>query len=125
MPSENGRRLKLKYLMQIKTRPPTFFVFCNRKGLVSDNFEAYLRSCISREFGFIGVPIRILLRDSRSQYATKKLSGLSSTARKILERIRQYQHKKSKPTFRKRMVGNKNLYSKGFRAKKPQDWKRY
>jgi GTP-binding protein len=90
MPSENGRRLKLKYLMQIKTRPPTFFVFCNRKGLVSDNFEAYLRSCISKEFGFIGVPIRILLRDSRSQYASKKLSGLSSTARKILERIREY-----------------------------------
>ena len=66
MPSVDGRKLKLKYLMQIRTRPPTFFVFCNRKNLMSDNFEQYLRNCISQEFGFIGVPIRILLRDSRS-----------------------------------------------------------
>jgi GTP-binding protein len=125
MPTDKGRRLKLKYLMQIKTRPPTFFVFCNRRSLVSDNFEAFLRSCISKEFGFIGVPIRILLRDSRTQYASRKLSGLSSAAKKILERIKQYQRKKSNPTHRKRVIGNKNLYTKGFRAKKPQDWKRY
>jgi hypothetical protein len=71
------------------------------------------------------VPIRILLRDSRSQYAAKKLGGLSAAAKKILERIRQYSVKKENPTHRKRSVGNKNLYTKGFRAKKPQDWKRY
>lgn len=39
MPSDEGKKLKLKYLMQIKTRPPTFFVFCNRKNLVTNNFE--------------------------------------------------------------------------------------
>lgn len=39
LPAVEGKRLKLKYLMQIRTRPPTFFVFCNRKNLVSDNFE--------------------------------------------------------------------------------------
>jgi predicted GTPase len=119
MPSENGRKLKLKYLMQIKTRPPTFFIFCNRKGLVSDNFEAYLRNCISKEFGFKGVPIRLLLRDSRSQYSAKRQSGLSSSARKILERIKHYNKKKSNPTHKQRFIGSKHLYSPGFRAKRP------
>ena len=124
MPQENGRRLKLKYLMQIRTRPPTFFVFCNRKGLVSDNFEQFLRSCISKEFGFRGVPIRLLLRDSRSQYTTKKLSGLTSHQRKILERIKQYQKLKNNPTRKQRRVGSKHLYTPGFRAKRPSQWKR-
>lgn len=88
MPSERGKRLKIKFVMQIRTRPPAFFVFCNRKALVSANFEQFLRHCISKEFGFIGVPIRILLRDSRSQYGAKKMSAMSAAARKILDRIR-------------------------------------
>ena len=39
MPTEDGRMLKMKFLMQIKTRPPTFFLFVNRKNLLTDNFE--------------------------------------------------------------------------------------
>lgn len=92
---------------------------------MTDNFEQYLRGCLSKEFGFIGVPIRILLRDSRSQYASKKLSGLSSAAKKILERIKQYKKKKASPTYRKRLIGNKHLYTQGFRAKNAKSWKRY
>mmetsp|Transcript_20638 Transcript_20638/g.28458 ORF Transcript_20638/g.28458 Transcript_20638/m.28458 type:complete len:101 (-) Transcript_20638:161-463(-) len=68
MPSDNGKILKIRYLMQIKTRPPTFFLFVNNKRLVSDNFERFLRNSICDEFGFEGVPIRILVRDNRSQY---------------------------------------------------------
>ena len=119
MPSEHGKRLKLKYLMQIRTRPPTFFIFCNRKGLVSDTFEAFLRNCISKEFGFKGVPIRLLLRDSRTQYSSKGIAGLSTSARKIIERIRVYKNKKNNPTFKQRYIGAKHLYTKGFRAKRP------
>lgn len=66
MPSEEGKHLKMRYLMQIKTRPPTFFLFVNNKKIVTPTFEQFLRNSISKEFGFIGVPIRILLRDSRS-----------------------------------------------------------
>ena len=78
MPSDKGRRPKLKYLMQIRTRPPTFFIFVNQRNLMSDNFLTFLRNCIIEEFGFAGVPIRILVRDSRSQYKTKRISGLST-----------------------------------------------
>jgi len=56
----------MRYLMQIKMRPPTFFLFVNNKRLVSTNFEHFLRNSISDEFGFFGVPVRLLLRDSRT-----------------------------------------------------------
>ena len=125
MPATEGQKLKLKYLMQIRTRPPTFFVFCNRKNLMNDNFLEFLRGSISQEFGFKGVPIRILVRDSRTQYKSKKISGLSHQARKILERISNYRKSRNRPTFRKRLIGNKHLYQDGFRAKRPREWKRY
>lgn len=66
MPNDAGKLLKMRYLMQIKTRPPTFFLFVNNKKLMTPGFEQFLRNSISKEFGFIGVPIRILLRDSRT-----------------------------------------------------------
>ena len=75
MPSDMGRTLKLRYIMQIKTRPPTFFIYVNDKNLIDDNFERFLRNSISNEFGFEGCPVRLLIRDSKIQYARK--SGLS------------------------------------------------
>lgn len=66
MPAEEGKVLKMRYLMQIKTRPPTFFLFVNNRRLISNTFEQFIRNQIAKEFGFVGVPIRILLRDSRS-----------------------------------------------------------
>lgn len=60
--------------MQIKTRPPTFFLYVNNRRLMKDNFEQFIRNSISKEFSFIGVPIRILIRDNRTQYAKRKLS---------------------------------------------------
>ena len=111
--------------MQIRTRPPTFFLFCNRKGLISQTFEQFIRHSLSKEFGFVGVPIRILLRDSRSQYSAKRLAGISAAARKILERIQQYKAKKANPTQRRRIFGNRSLYSKGFRPKSYKQYKKY
>ena len=65
MPSVEGKTLKLRYMMQIKTRPPTFFLYVNSKRLVSDSFEKFVRNSISKEFGFQGCPIRILIRDNK------------------------------------------------------------
>lgn len=90
MPSDTGRTLKMRYLMQIKTRPPTFFLFVNRKNLMTDNFEHFVRNSIAKEFGFVGCPIRLLLRDNRTQYAKRKLSALSPAVRNVLGRIRAY-----------------------------------
>jgi GTP-binding protein len=51
--------------MQIKTRPPTFFVYTNDKKLMDDNFERFFRNSIADEFGFEGVPVRLLIRDNK------------------------------------------------------------
>jgi predicted GTPase len=77
--------------MQIKTRPPTFFLFVNNKRLMTDNYEQFIRNAITREFSFIGVPLRILMRDNRSQYAKKRLTTvLSAAARSVLNRIKMH-----------------------------------
>lgn len=65
MPTEEGKVLKLRYMMQIKTRPPTFFLYVNNKKLMTENFERFVRNSIAEEFGFEGVPIRILVRDNK------------------------------------------------------------
>ncbi len=51
--------------MQIKTRPPTFFIYTNDKNLMDENFERFLRNSIAEEFGFEGVPVRLLIRDNK------------------------------------------------------------
>jgi GTP-binding protein len=65
MPTEAGKTLKLRYIMQIKTRPPTFFVYVNNKELMTENFERFVRNAVADEFGFEGVPIRLLIRDNK------------------------------------------------------------
>ena len=45
MPSDDqGRHLKMRYLMQIKQRPPTFFLYVNNKNIMIDNFERFLKN---------------------------------------------------------------------------------
>jgi predicted GTPase len=90
MPTDAGRTLKLRYIMQIKTRPPTFFVYANDKNLIDDNFERFFRNSIAEEFGFEGVPIRLLLRDNKMQYARKNGAYLNPNTRAVLDRIKMY-----------------------------------
>ena len=96
--------------MQIKTRPPTFFIYVNNKNLVTDNFERFLRNSIAGEFGFEGVPVRILIRDNKMQYARKGLQHVNSTTRAVIERIKLYKNKMKNITFRRRLAGNRALY---------------
>lgn len=113
LPSEQGKALKLRYLMQIKMRPPTFFLFVNSKKLYSDNFEKFMRNSIAKEFGFEGVPIRILIRDNRSQYRKKNLASINPATRKVLERIKLQKNKMKNITYRRRLVGSRKLYKAG------------
>ena len=102
--------LKMRYLMQIKTRPPTFFLYVNNKRLMDHKFEKFVRNSIGKEFGFVGVPLRILLRDSRSQYASKRMSQISTSARSVLNRIRMYKYRQRNVVYRRRLAGNRWLY---------------
>ncbi len=64
-----GRRLKLRYLTQAKTRPPTFIVFANRPAALPESYRRYLRNGLRRAFALDGVPLRLYLRKRENPYA--------------------------------------------------------
>lgn len=61
-PSDKGRRLKIYYMTQIQTAPPTFVVFCNNAELFHFSYQRYLENCLRETFGFRGTPIRLIVR---------------------------------------------------------------
>ena len=71
-PAVSGRRIKLKYLSQTKTRPPTFYLSCSRPESLPDSYRRYLTNGLRDDFGLDGVPIRLMLRAERNPYEGKK-----------------------------------------------------
>ena len=67
-----GRRLKLKFMTQVKTRPPTFVAFTTRPDDLPDSYQRYLVNGIRQDFDFPGTPIRFELRKRNNPYANKK-----------------------------------------------------
>lgn len=70
-PSVKGRRVKMRYMTQVKTRPPTFALFCNRPADVAASYQRYLLNDLRWDFELPGVPIRLLLRSGDNPYAKK------------------------------------------------------
>lgn len=66
-PSDKGRRLKVLYLTQVSTKPPTFTVFVNSKKLFHFSYERYIVNKLRQEFGFEGTPIRMLVRERKEK----------------------------------------------------------
>ncbi len=62
-PTDKGKRLKIYYMTQGSTKPPTFVVFVNNKELFHFSYERYLINCLRKEFGLIGTPIRMIVRE--------------------------------------------------------------
>ncbi len=58
-PSDKGKRLKIYYMTQIATRPPTFVCFCNSKQLFHFSYARYIENQIRETFGLEGTPVRI------------------------------------------------------------------
>jgi GTP-binding protein len=68
-PAVAGRRLKIKYVTQAKTRPPGFVVSCSRPDAVPQSYVRYLTNSLREAFDMPGVPIRIALRTSDNPFA--------------------------------------------------------
>ena len=68
-PLAAGRRLKLRYITQVKARPPTFALFASKPSALPESYRRYLVNGIGAEFGLAGVPIRLLLRAGKNPYA--------------------------------------------------------
>lgn len=64
-PSDKGRRLKLFYITQVSVKPPTFVIFVNDKDLMHFSYTRYIENQIRETFGFMGTPIRILIRERK------------------------------------------------------------
>ncbi|MGH9551388.1 MAG: GTP-binding protein, partial [Terriglobales bacterium] len=60
--SKRGRRLKVYYTTQVSASPPTFVMFVNDAKLSTANYQTYIERKIREAFGFIGTPIRIIMR---------------------------------------------------------------
>jgi GTP-binding protein len=68
-PAVAGRRLKIKYLTQAKTRPPGFVVSCSRPDAMPQSYVRYLTNNLREAFDLPGVPIRMALRTSDNPFA--------------------------------------------------------
>ena len=62
-PSDKGRRLKIYYMTQPSTNPPTFVVFVNRADLFHFSYQRYLENQIRASFGLTGTPVRFVVRE--------------------------------------------------------------
>ncbi|MEI2387793.1 ribosome biogenesis GTPase Der [Breoghania sp. JC706] len=70
-PAVAGRRIKLRYLTQAKTRPPHFVVFCSRPEQLPEAYLRYLVNGIRETFKLPGTPIRLSFRKGENPYANK------------------------------------------------------
>ncbi len=68
-PAPGGRRIKLRYITQAKTRPPGFVLFGTRLDMLPVSYQRYLINGIRRELGFDAVPIRLTLRSPKNPFA--------------------------------------------------------
>ena len=62
-PSDKGKRLKIYYMTQASTKPPTFVCFCNKMELFHFSYQRYLENQIRSTFGLEGTPIRFVIRE--------------------------------------------------------------
>ena len=66
-PSDKGKRLKLFYMTQVSTKPPTFVLFVNKKELMHFSYQRYIENRIRDTFGFMGIPFRIFIRERKEK----------------------------------------------------------
>src|SRR5690606_1406656 len=70
-PAPGGKRIKLRYITQVGSRPPSFVLFGTRVDQLPDSYLRYLINGIRKELDFGAVPVRLTARASRNPYDTK------------------------------------------------------
>ena len=67
-----GRRIRIRYMTQVKARPPTFVLFASQADALPESYLRYLRNGLAEAFDLAGVPLRLLLRQPANPYAPSK-----------------------------------------------------
>jgi len=75
-PAPGGRRIRLRYMTQVKTRPPGFVVMCSHPEKLPDSYRRYLVNGLREDFDMPGTPIRLTLRSQaeKNPYKGRKKS---------------------------------------------------
>jgi GTP-binding protein len=68
-PVVGARRLRLRYITQVNTRPPTFALFASKPGELADSYRRFLINALRQDFDLPGTPIRLMLRKGENPYA--------------------------------------------------------
>jgi GTP-binding protein len=71
-PAPGGKRIKLRYITQVGTRPPTFVLFGTRLDQLPESYMRYLTNSLRKELGFGAVPVRLNARASRNPFDKDK-----------------------------------------------------
>jgi GTP-binding protein len=71
-PAVSGRRIKLKYMTQVKARPPAFMISCTRSDALPESYTRYLINGLREDFDMPSVPIRIHYRSPDNPYESRK-----------------------------------------------------
>jgi GTP-binding protein len=79
-PAVAGRRIRLDYITQPKSRPPTFVLFASRADAVPDAYRRYLVNSLRESFDLPGTPIRLTLREKKNPYARKSVRNARARA---------------------------------------------
>jgi len=77
-PGVSGQRIKIRYGAQIKTRPPTYLLFCNRPEDLPDSYTRYLENELRRDFNLQAVPLRIQFRKGANPYEGRRRKNRDS-----------------------------------------------
>jgi GTP-binding protein len=70
-PAVRGRRVRIRYMTQIKTRPPTFALFGNQLDHLPEDYQRYLTNGLREAFDLKGTPIRLMMRNTKNPYDPK------------------------------------------------------
>ncbi|MEQ9041090.1 MAG: ribosome biogenesis GTPase Der [Silicimonas sp.] len=84
-PAPGGRRIKLRYMTQAKTRPPGFVVMCSHPEKLPESYTRYLVNGLREDFDMPGTPVRLYMRSQsdKNPYKAKKKPGPSSLRKHI------------------------------------------
>ena len=70
-PAPNGKRIKPRYMAQMKTRPPTFVMMASRGNEMPDTYKRYLLNELREAFDLPGVPLRLIIKQGKNPFADK------------------------------------------------------
>ncbi|MDZ5761587.1 ribosome biogenesis GTPase Der [Lyticum sinuosum] len=82
---KNNILVKIKYMNQIATQPPTFQLFSNTE-CIADNYISYIRNKMAEKFNLFGIPLRFICKKSSNPYVDKKINkSLKQSVTKIVK----------------------------------------